>query len=171
MKIGDLQQYKTKDHLLRTVPFFTSLIFRIHIKVYILMGSEQHSTASNLTLMYLTSGTMQKLFQMIYNGGFTCNELLSMFYLQLKEEESLKVNLQCLDRFGENNTFNNLSSGGSRISRRGRVDVVGGPRLPRRLYFENAVCRNERIWTLRGRGRAPGTPPRSTNAYRLSTEV
>ena len=39
---------------------------------------------------------------------------------------------------------------------------VGGRGLPRRLRFENFVCRNERIWTLRGR--APGTPPRSANA-------
>ena len=39
-------------------------------------------------------------------------------------------------------------SGGSRISRRGHG-------LPRRSRYENFVCQNERIWTLRG-GRAPG---------------
>ena len=33
----------------------------------------------------------------------------------------------------------------------------GGHGLPRQLHFENFVCQNERIWTLRGR--APGTPP------------
>ena len=36
--------------------------------------------------------------------------------------------------------------------------------LPGRLHFENFVCRNERIWTLRG-VRAPDTPPRSANVY------
>ena len=35
---------------------------------------------------------------------------------------------------------------------------VGGRGLPRQLHFENFVCQNERIWTLRG-GRASGTPP------------
>ena len=39
----------------------------------------------------------------------------------------------------------------------GGVDLVGGRGLPRWLRFENFVCQNERIWTLRGR--APGTPP------------
>ena len=39
----------------------------------------------------------------------------------------------------------------------------GGRGLPRRLRFADFVCQNERIWTLRGR--APGTPPRSTNGY------
>ena len=38
----------------------------------------------------------------------------------------------------------------------------GGRGLLRRLRFKNFVCRNERIWTLRGR--APGAPPRSANA-------
>ena len=33
----------------------------------------------------------------------------------------------------------------------GGVDLVGGVcGLPRRLHFENFLCRNERIWTLRG---------------------
>ena len=41
----------------------------------------------------------------------------------------------------------------------GNVDLVGGERgLPRRLRFENFVCRNERIWTVTG-WCAPGTPP------------
>ena len=45
----------------------------------------------------------------------------------------------------------------------GGVDLVGGGvGLPRRLCFENFVCQNERIGTLRG-GRAPGAPPRSAN--------
>ena len=54
------------------------------------------------------------------------------------------------------------SSGGSRISRTGGVDLVGGHGLPRQLRFESFVCQNERIWTL-GR-RTPGTPPISANA-------
>ena len=45
---------------------------------------------------------------------------------------------------------------GRRRPRRGR-------RLPRQLCFENFACRNESIWSLRGRGRAPGTPHRSPN--------
>ena len=32
----------------------------------------------------------------------------------------------------------------------GGVDLVGGHQLPRQLRFENFVCRNKRIWTLRG---------------------
>ena len=36
---------------------------------------------------------------------------------------------------------------------------VGGRGLLRRLRFENFVCQNERILTLGGGGRAPGTPP------------
>ena len=47
------------------------------------------------------------------------------------------------------------NSGGSRISRRGR-------KLPRRLRFENFVCRNERIWTLGG-ACAGHAPSRSAN--------
>ena len=44
--------------------------------------------------------------------------------------------------------------------------VGGGRGLPRWLRFENFVCQNERIWTLRGD--APGTPPsRSANATNL----
>ena len=47
----------------------------------------------------------------------------------------------------------------------GGVDLVGDVDSPRRLRFENFVCRNERIWTLGvGEGRAPGTSPRSANA-------
>ena len=52
-------------------------------------------------------------------------------------------------------------SGRSRISR-------GGHGLPRRLCFEHFVCRNERIWTLRGR--APDTPPRSANGCMFASE-
>ena len=39
--------------------------------------------------------------------------------------------------------------------------------LPRRLCFENFVCRNEKIWTLGGR--TPGTPPRSANG--IATDI
>ena len=35
--------------------------------------------------------------------------------------------------------------------------LVGGHRLPTRLHYEKFVCRNERIWTLRG-ARAGGAP-------------
>ena len=37
------------------------------------------------------------------------------------------------------------------------MDLIGGRGLPRRLCFENFVCQNERIWTLRGAcaGHAP----------------
>ena len=42
--------------------------------------------------------------------------------------------------------------------------VGAGCGLLRQLRFENIVCQNERIWTLRGeRRRAPGTPPKSAN--------
>ena len=48
------------------------------------------------------------------------------------------------------------------------VDLVVGCGLPRRLPFENFVCQNKGIWTLRGR--APDTPPpKSANAlYQFS---
>ena len=45
-------------------------------------------------------------------------------------------------------------SSGSRISRRGGADLVGGRQLPRQLRFEKFVCQNERIWTQRGGARA-----------------
>ena len=55
-------------------------------------------------------------------------------------------------------------SGGSRISRRrGALTSWVGLRLLRQLRFENFVCRNKRIWTLRVR--APGTPPRFANVF------
>ena len=45
----------------------------------------------------------------------------------------------------------------------GGVDLVGGGcGLPRQLRFENFVCQNERIGTLRG-GAHQAHPPRSTN--------
>ena len=48
------------------------------------------------------------------------------------------------------------NSGGSRISRRGGVDLIqGGRGPPRRLRFENVACQNERIWTRRGGARPP----------------
>ena len=51
------------------------------------------------------------------------------------------------------------TSGGSRISRRGGVDLVGGGVDSRgSLRFKNFVCQNERIGTLKGgasAGRAP----------------
>ena len=46
----------------------------------------------------------------------------------------------------------------------GRRSRKGGHWLRRRLRFENFVCRNKRIWTLRGR--AQGTRPRSANALK-----
>ena len=53
-------------------------------------------------------------------------------------------------------------SGGSRISRSGgRGPRSRGCGLPRQLRFENFVCQNERIGTLKGAraGRAPLDPP------------
>ena len=43
----------------------------------------------------------------------------------------------------------------------GGANLVGGRQLPRRLRFIKFVCRNERIWTLRGgaRRRRPLDPP------------
>ena len=52
-----------------------------------------------------------------------------------------------------------MFSGGYRISRRGgRGPRRKGCGLPRRLRFENFVCQNERIGSLRG-GRTLGVPP------------
>ena len=45
----------------------------------------------------------------------------------------------------------------SRISRRGVPTSWGGHQLQTRLHFKKFVCRNERIWTLRG-ARAVGAP-------------
>ena len=42
---------------------------------------------------------------------------------------------------------------------------VGGRQLPRRLRFENFVCQNERIWTLRGWGACRRHPPGSATGY------
>ena len=57
-----------------------------------------------------------------------------------------------------------LSSGRSRISHRGGMDIIGGCVLPRWVHFRKFVCQNERIWTCRGH--IPSTPPnKSANAY------
>ena len=47
-----------------------------------------------------------------------------------------------------------ITSGGSRISRRGRRPRSGGGQLLRQLCFEKFVCQNKRIWTLWGGGAA-----------------
>ena len=47
---------------------------------------------------------------------------------------------------------------------------VGGRELPRRLRFENCVCRIKRIWTLRG-ACAGYAPSRSANAWRYCLNV
>ena len=55
-----------------------------------------------------------------------------------------------------------MSSGGSRISRRGGAPTsYGGCRLLTQLRFENFVCQCKRIWTLTDGGgvRAGGAPP------------
>ena len=59
--------------------------------------------------------------------------------------------------------FNGFS-GGSRISRMGGVDLVGGRGLPRQLRFENFACQKERISTLRG-ACAAHAPSRSANGF------
>ena len=46
----------------------------------------------------------------------------------------------------------------------GRGPRRGGGGLLRQLRFENFVCRNERIWTLRG-ACAGHAPSRSANVY------
>ena len=51
-----------------------------------------------------------------------------------------------------------LSSGGSRISRRGGVYPLGGCGPPMQALFGENVCENERIGSHRG-GRVPGMPP------------
>ena len=43
----------------------------------------------------------------------------------------------------------------------GGTDLVGGCQIPRWLHFENFVCQNKRIWTLRGHALA--VPPGSAN--------
>ena len=45
-------------------------------------------------------------------------------------------------------------SGGSRISRRGGVDPLGGPGPPMQVLFSENVCENERTGSHRG-GHAP----------------
>ena len=61
----------------------------------------------------------------------------------------------------------NHHSGGSRISRRGGVDLIGGGRgLLRRLRFVKFVCQNERIGSLGGARRV--RPPKSANASHIS---
>ena len=75
---------------------------------------------------------------------------------------------ETVDGKNHSNTQDNCS-GGSRISRRGGVDHVGGRGPPRRLCFENFVCQNERIWTLGGR--TPGNCQcRSANELHTFTE-
>ena len=53
---------------------------------------------------------------------------------------------------------NSLDSGGSRISRRGGMDPLGGRGPPMWVLFGKNVCENERIWSRRGE-LAPSTPP------------
>ena len=52
---------------------------------------------------------------------------------------------------------------GGRRPVRGRVDPLGGHGPPMQALFGKNVCENKRIGSCRGR--APGTPPRSANAY------
>ena len=58
----------------------------------------------------------------------------------------------------------NLPSGGSRISRRGGVDLVGGGVDSRGGYVSKILYVETKESGPVGGGRAPGTPPRSANA-------
>ena len=64
-------------------------------------------------------------------------------------------------------SFQRLISGGSRISRRGGVDPLGGHGPPMWVLFGKNVCENERIGSRRG-GVRPARPPRSANVNRYS---
>ena len=51
----------------------------------------------------------------------------------------------------------------------GGTDLVEGFLLPRQLRFENCVCQNVRIWTLRGH--APVMSPESANALSFTHKL
>ena len=53
----------------------------------------------------------------------------------------------------------------------GDVDIVGGPGLLRRLRFENFLCQNERIWTLRVPGARPPLDPSMVNVVNNYTLI
>ena len=80
---------------------------------------------------------------------FTTNELpdlLENFYSDYRKNDGDIYKIQSLKcmRAGIN------SSGGSRISRRGGVDPLGGRGPPTWVLFGKNVCENERIWSSRG---------------------
>ena len=76
--------------------------------------------------------------------------------------EYLLFRFYCVSYFHADN------SGGSRISRRGGVNLMGGFQLLRWLCFKNFVCRNERIWILGGVHRArPLDPPMDNRSYTI----
>ena len=101
---------------------------------------------------------------------FSCLLVWSITLLINKHRFHNNSNAQCNTNLIEYAKINQNSlhyvfiyiySGGSMISRRGASTSGGGRRLLRQLRFENFVCQNERIWTLRGEGRraCPLDPP------------
>ena len=82
-------------------------------------------------------------------GKLHFNILTFHVYSVQSSEISGRLNYRAMQGFAISRY---VCSGGSRISRRGASGPRrGGHRHPRQLRFKNVVCRNEIIWTLRGR--------------------
>ena len=63
-----------------------------------------------------------------------------------------------------------IFSGGSRISRRGDADSVGGRQGLTQQLCGKLVCKNERIWVLGGES-ASAAPPGSANDFYVTNLI
>ena len=73
----------------------------------------------------------------------------------LKSCSTGKETENCWLHFASCISFATDNSGGSRISRGGGLDLVGGGAwAPEAVTFQKFVCQNERIWTCGGGGGA-----------------
>ena len=96
---------------------------------------------------------------------------LIVMYLNILLKEHFKCKVYFISKWCLIKSTGNCSSG-SRISRRGGADLVGGGgcQLPRQLRFGKFVCQNERIWT-HGGGRQRRPSGSATELVRTITNT
>ena len=96
--------------------------------------------------------TIRCIYQ-IFGGGMTFSTLDLLIRIKINYDQ-----VSTLLGFNSNHI---IYSGGSRISRRGGVDPLGGRVPPTWVLFGKNVCENKRIWSRRGgmRRACPLDPP------------
>ena len=115
----------------RTIPNTTTLTNPISLEISITMAFFFKIVTYDFKNIYTAGKKYEKVHSMGFNG-------------QPRNQSTLTYAVATV----RPSSF--VPSGGSRISRRGRGPRRGRGGLPRWLLFENCVCRNKRIWTLRG---------------------